>query len=389
MLYLVFLSTKRPFLSCRKQSPFTCNYSFSRCLRWHFDSECSHTKTPRANEFILQQHPELRAPALLLHVLTSGLQRGGAHCSSWVSLILEILWNPSHSLRWCFWMCVHFVCDYTHMWIYIHKTTVKNLLVNSFFLSCMFAICILILWVTARNTPQWNTILLKESFTSLMKLRQKDQIHESSITVYAALLSDKGVWGPCYILKMQYETVWQEWQFPELSESCETKLLQHSQGQEDHYSLLLWTLNERRTGEKHTSTTLTRIKHMSNNISQEGNFWKKTGTSCFSLKQMMWSPPRLGWPGHLLILYSCNPQLQCRRAHPPGESMSEVQDCGLTYLMFIHRPFKGNGSCIIKVTDAVLWWWTNMHLYRCIGTSYRNKKPGILFSHFWAQLIDV
>lgn len=23
--------------------------------------------------------------------------------------------------------------------------------------------------------------------------------------------------------------------------------------------------------------------------------------------------------------------------------MSEVQDCGLTYLMFIHRPFKGNG----------------------------------------------
>lgn len=69
--------------------------------------------------------------------------------------------------------------------------------------------------------------------------------------------------------------------------------------------------------------------------------------------------------------------------------MPEVQDCGLTYLMFIHRSFKANGCCPIKVNDTALWWWTRLCLYRCVGTDYRNKKPGIHFSHFWAQLIDV
>lgn len=149
---------------------------------------------------------------------------------------------------------------------------------------------------------------------------------------------------------MQYENFWQEWQFPVLSESCETTFLQHSQDQEDHYFLILSTPDER-TGKKYTSATQTRIRHMSNNISQASNFWKKTGTSCFSLEQTMWiwSPSRLGWPGHRLILSSCNPQLQCGQAYPPGASLPEVQNCGLTYLMFIHRSFKGNGCCLIKI----------------------------------------
>lgn len=168
--------------------------------------------------------------------------------------------------------------------------------------------------------------------------------------------------------------LWQEWQFPVLSGSCETKLFQHSQGQKDHYFLIL-RIQKERTEKNYTSTTLARTRHMSSSISQAGSFWKKTETSCFSLKQNMWiwSPSRLGWPRHLLILSICNPQLQRGQVPIPGEPMHQVQICGLTYLMFIYRSFYGNGCCV-KVTDTALWWWISMCLCRCIGTAYRNKK---------------
>lgn len=114
---------------------------------------------------------------------------------------------------------------------------------------------------------------------------------------------------------------------------------------------------------------------MSSSISQAGNFWKKTETSCFSLKQNMWiwSTSRLGWPRHLLILSICNPQLQRGQVDPPWEQIHQAQTCGLTYLMFVYRSFYGNGCCV-KVTETASWWWTNMCLYRYVGIDYRNKK---------------
>lgn len=152
-----------------------------------------------------------------------------------------------------------------------------------------------------------------------------------------------------------------------------TQRLQHSQEQKDHYFLIL-QIQKERTGENHTSTTLARTRHMSRSISQAGNFWKKTETSCFSLKQNMWiwSLSRLGWP-FFLILSICNSQLQCGRVDPPGEQIHQVQTCGLTYLMFVYRSFYRNGCCV-KVTETALGWWTNVCLYRYVGTRYRNIK---------------
>lgn len=190
---------------------------------------------------------------------------------------------------------------------------------------------------------------------------------------------------------MQYENLWQEWQFPVFSESCETTFLQHSQDQEDHYFLILSTPDER-TGKKYTSATQTRIRHMSNNVSQARHFWKKTGTSCFSLEQTMWiwSPSRLGWPGHRLILSSCNqsttsvwPSLSTRSIIAWGPKL--WSDVPYVYPQIL----QGKWMLSHQNTDTALWRWTSMCLYKCVGTDYRNKKPGINFSHFWAQLIDV
>lgn len=245
----------------------------------------------------------MHAPALILCVLTFGLQRGGADCSPRVSLIPKIFWNPP-----------------------LFLTDVVFLNVCDCGFDCVL-ICILILGECKKYSPVKYNFLEGEFYISNeVKTDRPDS--QNNTTGYAV--------GWRYLRPMpQIENaiwkLWQEWQCPVLSESCETKLFQHFQGQKDHYFLIL-RIQRERIGENYTPTTLARTRHMSSSIFQAGSFWKKTEPSCFSLKQNMWirSPSRLGWPRYLLILSICNPQLQCGQVDLAGEPIHQGQICGLT-----------------------------------------------------------
>lgn len=280
----------------------------------------------------------MHASALIPCVLTSGLQRGAAYCSPSASLILKIFWNLlCFSLMWCFWMCVIMVL--------------------------IVLICILILGDCKKYSPVKCNFLEGEFYISKeVKTKRPDS---QNITGYAVR------WRylrPMPQIKNAVWKLWQEWQLPVLRESCETKLFQHSQGEKDHYFLIL-RIQKERSGENCTSTTLARTEHMSSSISQaDWNLLFDFKTEYVNLKSFQAWVTKTSF-----ILSICNPQLQCGQVDLPGEQIHQVQTCGLTYLMFIGRSFYRNGCCI-KISHTTLRWWTSMCLYRCAGTDYRNKK---------------
>lgn len=122
----------------------------------------------------------MHAPALILCMLTSGSQRGGAYCSPWVSLILKILWNPS-----------------------LFFSNMVFLIVCDCGFDCVLR-CKLILGDCKKYSPVKCNFLEGEFYISHeVKTERPDS--KNIITGYAALLSDEGTWGPCHKLKMQYE----------------------------------------------------------------------------------------------------------------------------------------------------------------------------------------
>lgn len=72
-----------------------------------------------------------------------------------------------------------------------------------------------------------------------MTLKQRPDSHKQHPRSYCTAVIQR---YPNPILKMWHAKLWQEWQFSVISEICETKLLQHSQGEDDPYFPTLWTL---------------------------------------------------------------------------------------------------------------------------------------------------